>query len=150
MITPPNNYGLQKLSGSKFEIADGQSDIRKWVVKDDTGRKLGMVTELLFDEQKLKVRYLILDTSKNEFELFKRKVAVPIGVAKVHELREEVSLPNVLGSQIEALPDYQDEDMSLDSQYEIRGIFDVSLALPVRDDVLYDHPIYNEQKMYRK
>ncbi len=34
---------LQKLSGSDFEITDGQPDIRGWDVKDASGKQFGEV-----------------------------------------------------------------------------------------------------------
>lgn len=154
MSTETNKYGLQQLTGSDFEIADGQSDIRKWDVKDEVGNKLGKVTELLFDEQKRKVRYLILDTDDNYTKAEARKIAVPIGIAKVHEQDDEVTLPGIKGSQLEALPLYENADMSLDRQYLIRSIIDerfpIPETIPATDDAFFEHSTFNEQGMYRK
>lgn len=43
-----NRYArLQKLGGSDYEIADGEPDIRGWEVRDESGKKLGEVDDLI-------------------------------------------------------------------------------------------------------
>ncbi len=40
---------LEELSGSDYEIVDGEPDINGWDVIDHNGQKIGEVDELLFD-----------------------------------------------------------------------------------------------------
>lgn len=160
MSNPTNNYILQELTGSDYEVADGQAHIRGWKVKDQLGKVLGEVDELLFEEASRKVRYLILDTDDNEINIEDRKIAVPIGVAKLHEDDDEVILPNVIGSQLMALPPYDGPDLSLEVQYATRSVFDNTYKQPVHDTdtttlvvfdpTFYDHHTFDEQWMYRK
>src|SRR3712207_3389633 len=75
---------LRELSHSDFKIAKGQPDIRGWDVRDEHGRKFGVVGELIFDIRADKVRYMIIDIMDTpELELDKRSVMVPIGMAEL-------------------------------------------------------------------
>lgn len=66
MSNENTNKRLQELGGSDFEIAEDQPDIRGWDVKDENGKKIGEVDELIFDEQSRKVRYIVLDLEEIE------------------------------------------------------------------------------------
>ena len=81
-----NNYNnLEELGGSHFEIVDGQPDIKGWDVKNEQGKKIGEVDELLFDPSSRKVRYLIVDIDDNDLDLDDdKKVLIPIGVAELY------------------------------------------------------------------
>ncbi|HEX8313484.1 MAG TPA: PRC-barrel domain-containing protein, partial [Flavisolibacter sp.] len=68
-----NNSSLQKLSGSNYEIADGQPDISGWDVRDENGKRIGDIDDLLFDEQSRKVRYLVVDLADNGLDLDDKK-----------------------------------------------------------------------------
>ena len=52
---------LRELRGSDFEIVKGQPDIRGWDVRDNSGRKFGVVHDLVFDLRAQKVRYMIIN-----------------------------------------------------------------------------------------
>src|SRR3954469_10855400 len=104
MANNNKNYHLQELGGSDFEIADGQPNIKGWDVKDESGKKIGEVDELLFDPQSQKVRYLVVDLSGNDFDLDKRDVLVPIGIAELHDEDDDVILPGISATQLNALP----------------------------------------------
>lgn len=97
---------LKELSDSAFEISEGQDDIRNWRVSDEQGKKIGKVADLLFDTQSDKVRYIILDLEDNELNLDRRKVLIPIGIARLHAEDDDVVLPGVAASQLNTLPDY--------------------------------------------
>ena len=86
MSLEENNYSrLEELSGSDFEIVDGEPNIIGWDVKNETGTKIGDVDDLLFDPETRKVRYLVVDLDSNYLGLADgRIVLVPIGVAELH------------------------------------------------------------------
>lgn len=155
------NGRLQELSGSDFEISDGQPDIRGWDVRDDSGKKVGTVKELLFDETSRKVRYIILHLKDNDYNLEARKVLVPIGIANLHESDDDVILPGVTATQLELLPEYDKDSLNQDSEYKIRDVFagagGVALAstAPIstsgvdETDVFYNHDHFNENNLYK-
>jgi uncharacterized protein (TIGR02271 family) len=160
------NSRLQKLSGSKYDIVDGEPDIRDWDVKDGAGRKIGEVDDLLFDEQSRRVRYLVVDLGDNEFDLDDREVLVPIGIAELHDSDDDVILPGVTAEQLRALPEY-DEDR-FDTAYEtnVRNVFagvgGATLATGAAhtsdsgvahgsdyDSDFYNHQHFNDENLYR-
>ena len=77
---------LEELGDSDYEIVDGEPNIKGWDVKNEQGKLIGDVDELLFDPQMRKVRYLIVDLDDNELNLDKdKKVLIPIGVADLYD-----------------------------------------------------------------
>lgn len=143
---------LQKLSGSDFEIADGQSDIRGWDVKDETGRQLGQVEELIFDYQSRKVRYIVVDLEENDFDLEDREVLVPVGIAELHEKDDDVILPGVTAEQLRMLPPYEESRFDTEHETSIRNVFGGlgGAALAGGSDAdFYNHGHFNDNNLYR-
>lgn len=153
------NSRLQKLSGSDFEIADGQPDIRGWDVKDAQDRYIGEVDELLFDTQSMKVRYIIVDLDDNELDLEDRDVLIPIGMAELHEKSDYVVLPNITATQLTALPEYKEDNFSDESENSIRNVFSGAAAATGaaalfgpgsnRDD-FYAHEHFNDENLNQR
>ncbi len=153
-------HRLQELSGSNYEIADGEPDIRGWDVKDESGKNIGTVKELLFDETSRKVRYIIQDLKGNDYDLEARKVLVPIGIARLHQKDDDVLLPGVTATQLQSLPEYEKDSLTPDSELKIRNVFEgiggaavagaglTSLSGINEDDVFYDHDHFNEGNLY--
>ncbi|HVF80509.1 MAG TPA: PRC and DUF2382 domain-containing protein [Flavisolibacter sp.] len=143
---------LQKLSGSDYEIMDGQPDIRGWDVKDDNGKQIGEVEELIFDVQSRKVRYIVLDLDDNELDLDDREVLVPIGIAQLHKDDDDVLLPGVTAEQLRALPEYDEDRFDTDSEEGVRNVFGGlgagALAGGSNAD-FYNHDHFNEDNLYR-
>ncbi len=145
---------LQKLSGSDFEIADGQPDIRGWDVKDVSGKQLGEVDELIFDYESRKVRYLVLDLKDNEYDLEDRDVLVPIGIAELHEEDDDVILSGVSADQLRNLPEYDEDRFDTEHETSVRNVFGglggAALAGgSSKGDDFYNHDHFNEDNLYR-
>ncbi|MCW3089064.1 MAG: hypothetical protein JWP81_133 [Ferruginibacter sp.] len=144
---------LQKLSGSDFEIADGQPDIRGWDVKDSSGKQLGEVDELIFDYQSRKVRYLVVDLDKNEYDLEDKDVLVPVGIAELHEKDDDVILPGVTPEQLRALPEYDEDRFDTEHEASIRNVFGglggTAIAGAEYNEDFYNHHHFNEDNLYR-
>lgn len=159
MSNENKNSRLQELGGSDFEIADGQPDIRGWDVKDEYGKKIGEVDELIFDRESRKVRYIVLDLEGNVFDLDTRDVLVPIGIAQLHDKDDDVILPGVTAGVLRTLPEYDEDDISDDAEYKIRNAFagiggaalagtTISTGIENRED-FYNHDHFNENNLYR-
>jgi len=164
------NRRLQELSGSDYEIADGEPDIRGWDVKDASGRHIGEVDELIFDVESRKVRYMVVDLDDDELDLDDdRDVLIPIGLAQLDDDDNDVILNNVTADQLRALPEYDDED-AIDTTYEsnIRRVFggvgDAAITGSAatgaaltsgtdttrdRDTDFYNHEHFNDANLYR-
>jgi len=124
---------LKELSTSDFEIKDGQPDIIHWKVLNAAGQDLGVVTELLFDEEEQKVRYLILNLKGNIWNMAEREVLIPIGVAELDAIHDQVILPNITAQQLLVLPDYTKGKMTMSA-----------------DSTLYGHKDFDESNLYAR
>ena len=108
MSSTNNDYShLKELSKSNFEIADGESDIRNWVVKNENGNILGEVNELIFDTTAKKAVFIVLDLDKNEFNLRERKVLLPLEYADVNEIYKNVVYKGLMPNELAMLPTYE-------------------------------------------
>ena len=155
------NSRLQKLSHSDFEIADGEPNIKGWDVKDAQGRYIGEVDELLFDQQSMKVRYIVVDLDDNELDLEDRHVLIPIGMAELIEKGDDVLLPNVTAAQLAALPEYKEDDFSEESENAVRNAFSGAAGASAATgaaalfgpgsnrDEFYAHEHFNDENLYR-
>lgn len=152
-----SQYGLKKLSGSDYEIAEGQPDIRGWDVRDENGKQIGEVEELIFDENARKVRYMVVDLEDNEFDLDDREVMLPIGMAQLHKDDDDVLLSGVTAAQLSSLPDYDDDSLSGDFEDKVRSVFGYGGAAAAgtaalsstRGDDYYNHDHFNEDNLHR-
>jgi hypothetical protein len=143
---------LRELRGSGYEIVDGEPDIIGWSIRDNNDRKLGVVHDLLFDPEQQKVRYIIANLKDNDFDLDRRKVLMPIGVAQLHENNDNVIIDSVSSWQIRALPTY-DQYMTDQDEQDIFTIF--SSASPTTTTTttpghLYEHSNYNYNNLFKK
>lgn len=144
---------MQKLSGSDYEIVDGQPDIRGWDVKDDSGKKLGEVDELVFDEQGRKVRYIVVDLDDSEYDLPDRDVLVPIGIAELHRDDDDVILPGVTAEQLRTLPEYDEDRFDNEHEENTRNVFGglgaAAIAGGKAEGDFYSHEHFNDDNLYR-
>ncbi|MEO6730027.1 MAG: PRC-barrel domain-containing protein [Ferruginibacter sp.] len=152
---------LQKLSGSDFEIVEGQPDIRGWDVKDSLGQQLGEVEELIFDYETQKVRYLVVDLEDDDIDTDaddnededdeKKEVLVPIGIAELHENDDDVILPGVTLGQLRSLPAYDEDNFDTEHEASVRNVFGGlgGAALSGDKDDFYNHEHFNDANLYR-
>jgi hypothetical protein len=101
------DYNLQELSESDFEIVDDQPSVFGWDVRDTHKNKVGEVYELLFNPDTRKVRYIVVDMENNDVNLEEGRVLVPIEIAEFDLERDEVRLPGVSTTNLLALPLYE-------------------------------------------
>ncbi len=150
---------LVELGGSDYKIADGQSNIKGWKVKDEKGLLYGTVDELIFSPASRKVRYLVLDLNKNNFGLDNRKVLIPIGKAILHDREDEVFLSDVHHDQLKGLPKYDKDNLTSSTESSIRDVFTgaglggnvgrgESDAYQDHDQDFYEHDHFNEDRFY--
>jgi len=113
------NRRLQELDHSNFEIVKGEPDIRGWDVRYRDGEKIGSVEELILDTKEKKVRYMVVDLDENELRLERRKILVPIGMAELDHMEDDVLMPNISVDQICDLPVYERNNLTADAERRI-------------------------------
>jgi len=148
---------LTELSDSDFQIAEGQPNLIGWEVKNETGTYIGEVEELLFDPQTSAVRYLIVDLTDNGMNMDDKSVMIPLGIAHLHISDDEVVLPGLHLDQYQALPDYDQAELSPELEREIRAIIGSPAALRLEDTVteldqrnFYEHHHFDRGRFYQR
>ena len=106
------NTHLKELGKSDYEIANGHSDIRGWVVKNEFGKILGKVNDLIFDTKAKSVKYLILDLDGNELYMQVRKVLLPLDITEFDEVYKNVIYPGLMANELSSLPTYEKGNIS--------------------------------------
>lgn len=124
-IEDTDDYNLQELSESDYEIVEDQPEIFGWDVKDTHRNKVGEVYELLFNPDTRKVRYIVVDMESNDANLEEGRVLVPIEIADFDLDNDEVKLPGVSITNLLALPLYErGREIDKDTDEEIRIALD--------------------------
>lgn len=152
------NSRLEELSGSDFEIADGQPDIKGWDVKNERNEVIGDIHELLFNPKTKQVRYIVVDTDANDLKLEARKILIPIGVVELHADDDYVVVPQIEVSHIFGLPTYEKETFTPEHEQHIRTVFSSMGAAgmgtgaigahPTED--FYEHEQFNQNRIYNR
>lgn len=108
MSSNTNEYShLSELGKSNFEVAEGESDVRSWVVKNENGNILGEVQDLIFDSHLRKVVFIVLDLDRNELNLKERTVLIPIEYADINEAYKNVVVKGLMPNELASLPTYE-------------------------------------------
>ena len=122
MGSEENKYDrLQELSGSDFEIADHQPDIKGWEILDSEGDYIGDVKDLIFDKESFKVRYIVTDLDGYELEE-EKQVLIPIGLVTLHEKEDEVLLTQAISANLPLLPAYVEGNITPAQELQIRDV----------------------------
>ena len=123
---------LKELGSSKFKVSDNEYDIRGWTVKNEHGRILGKVNDLLFDKESEKVLYIVLDLEGNEMHLRDRKVLAPLSIAELNEAYHNVTLPGVKANELTELPTYEKGKVSTRVEDLVQHAFANTIAENIR------------------
>jgi hypothetical protein len=165
-------HRLQELHDSGYEVIDGQPDIVGWDIKSRSGKKVGEVSDMLFEPSTRKVRYLVVDLDDNELGMEEdREVLIPIGLAELYTKSEHrhtnrdidpafdaydpardgnvVYLPDVSAGQLDELPLYEKNHLSPHIEMAIRKILEPANGKRYNDDEFYRGESYNTDRFYR-
>lgn len=134
-----------------YEVREGMPDVRGWEVVGGDGAVLGRVSELMVDREAGRVRYLEIETGDAD----RRRVHVPIGLARLDAERDAVLVPTITTAAMTALTTVQHgpQGPTLTREYEVhvrRSLLgetpaDVAPA-PDADDRFYDRADYDERE----
>jgi photosynthetic reaction center H subunit len=144
-------YPLDELDD--YEVADHDPDVRGWTVYSADGLEVGEVEELIVDPAAKKVRYLAVDLKHDDDSpSAARRVAVPVGAARLRGDDDDVVLDNMQASEIATLPAYRDD--AFDDAYEtdVRARFGRGTTRQVSarpgDSGWYDDEMYDDRRFY--
>lgn len=140
---------LKELNHSDYKIAENQPNIDGWKILDTSGKKVGKVKDLLFDEQALKVRYIITNLKKGDLLDEDRNILIPIGQAQLDKDNDRVVVPNITRDKLVALPHYNKaENLTHEDETRIRNSFAGTTAGTYNREEFYDHEHFDEERFY--
>jgi len=104
----------------EYKVADDDPDVRGWAFVGNDGSHLGVVDSLIVDQEAEKVRYLDVKLDKAfTHSDSDRHILVPIGLAKVHEDKDEVLLNEIDRSVLLDCPIYRGDGVTLDYEHAL-------------------------------
>ena len=141
---------LKELNHSDYKIADNQPNIDNWKIVDNSDRRVGKVHDMLFDKDRMKVRYIITNLKDGEIMNEDRKVLVPIGQAQLNTSKKRVIVPNITKEHLTTLPKYDKADnLTQEDETLILNTFSgTKSTTPYNRETFYDNDHFNEDKFY--
>ncbi|WP_316776387.1 PRC-barrel domain-containing protein [Pedobacter antarcticus] len=152
-MTAAENYEyrrLESITGSDFEVADGDPNIKGWEIKDLLGERLGEVDDLLFSPAAMKVRYLVAKFDAVAVVDEPKKILIPIGLAELHESADLVFIPGISIAQLNAAPVYDPDQFIPEDENLVLQTFrtERDLVAGFDEERLYEHSHYDLQNLY--
>lgn len=141
---------LKELNHSDYKIADNQPNIDDWKIVDKSDRRVGKVHDMLFDKDRMKVRYIITNLKDGEIMSEDRKVLIPIGQAQLNTSKKRVIVPNITKDHLTSLPKYSKADnLTQEDETLILNTFSgTKNTTPYNRETFYDNEHFNEDKFY--
>lgn len=147
--TNDRRHKLKELDNSDYKIAEDQPDIDGWKIVDTSGKKVGKVKDLLFDEASLKVRYIVTNLKKGDWLDDDREILIPIGQAQLDRDNDRVVVPHINREAVTALPHYNKvDDLTYEDETRIRNSFAGTATGEYNREKFYDHEHYDEERFY--
>lgn len=134
---------------TEFEVADNSADVRGWAVRGGDGKKFGEVTELIVEEEALKVRYLDVELDASlQINERERHILIPVGVAALDEDADNVFVPSLTLDSVLNYPSYA--EFQITREYEEAMLRALKLPLPEHGaSSFYEQPSFNEDSFYQ-
>ncbi|WP_051286541.1 DUF2382 domain-containing protein [Salinimicrobium terrae] len=141
---------LEELNHSDYKIADDQPNIDNWKIVDRSDKKVGKVHDMLFDKDRMKVRYIITNLKDGEIMNDDRKVLIPIGQAQLNTSKERVIVPNIKKEHLTTLPKYDKADnlTQEDETLIVNTFTGTKGTTQYKKETFYDNENFNEDKFY--
>jgi sporulation protein YlmC with PRC-barrel domain len=108
-----------------YKVADGEPDVRGWMVKTMEGVKIGKIVDLVVDQDAMKVCFLKVLLNRDTLDLKDdRNVLVPIETARLND-DEDLVIVNRTAGELINLPAYTQgfDSPDFDRPYDDRPFF---------------------------
>lgn len=145
-------YRLGELND--YEVADDDPDIRGWDLRGTDGDVIGSIQDLIVDPNIEKVRYLdvVLDSSLASSEESERHLLIPIGLARVDEDNDFVTVNGIDRGTLTRMPIFRGGPVTLDYEHSLRESIlsdkEKSGRAVAQDKDFYNHDLYNDTDFY--
>jgi sporulation protein YlmC with PRC-barrel domain len=122
----PTSERLARLDAlDDFRISKGSGDPRGWTVLGGDGAKLGKVTELIVDQEAMRVKFLDVDVleKKLELEVVDRHVLVPVDRVRLEHKGKKVVVDGLFARDLADYPIYSGLPLAKGVEAEIERRF---------------------------
>jgi len=134
---------------TNFEVADGNPDVRGWLVRGGDGQALGTVHELLVEPAALKVRYLDVELdARFHGNKHENHILLPIGVASLDAEGDNVFVPALNAEAVRNYPPYTEIQVTRD--YEEAMLRALGVAPSAPDGSFYERDSYRTDRFYSR
>ena len=108
-----------------FRISKGSGDPRGWTVVGGDGAKLGKVSDLIVDQEAMRVKYLDVDVEeeKLELEVVDRHVLMPVDCARLEHKGKKVIMDGLFARDLSSYPVYSGLPLGKGVEDQIRQRF---------------------------
>jgi hypothetical protein len=128
----------------RFRVAGDDPDIRGWVVRDANGETIGRVHDLIAEMDTRQVRYLDVAVTSNRAEGAgdERHFLVPIGLARLNDDADVVSIGALTRDKLLALPPYEHRAFTRDKELELIGRLQGLAGSAADTPDFYQHAVF--------
>jgi sporulation protein YlmC with PRC-barrel domain len=128
-LAPPAPSGLRRLSLlTHYRIAEDEPDIEGWDVLGPSGRRVGIVSDVVIDPDAEQVRYIVVKRESDDVE-----VAIPVGYAGLQ--KERLAIPFTI-EDLDRLPPAPPVELTRAEEAQLR----IALDQALRGSRRYDGP----------
>lgn len=108
-----------------FRISKGNGDPRGWTVMGGDGAKLGKVSDLIVDQEAMRVKYLDVDVEeeKLDLEVVDRHVLMPVECARLEHKGKKVIMDGLFARDLSSYPVYSGLPLAKGIEEQIRQRF---------------------------
>jgi photosynthetic reaction center H subunit len=139
-------YNLKELT--KYEVADGDPDVRGWSVYTSNNVKFGVVEDLIVDTAKMKVRYLDIDVDDDVSGVTDdHHLLVPIGAASIDAKEDKVFIRTIETKTLLKSPPYKGA-ITRDYEDNVRGVWGTRKTSSAEQDYYEDDEYYDEDRFF--
>ncbi len=130
---------LDELKG--FQVADGDHDIRGWIVKTPDGNKVGKVEELIVDPVERRVRYMEVKADRRALGIDDdRHILIPIGATRLEDDGNDVLIERLPARGLAGAPAYTRGPITREYETSLREYYGAT--------ALSDGPDYYRDELY--
>ncbi|HEU4993453.1 MAG TPA: PRC-barrel domain-containing protein [Gemmatimonadaceae bacterium] len=130
-----------------FRIAADDPDIRNWTVRGANGDVIGRVHDLVIEMDTRQVRYLDIAVAPTP-EVRDRHVLLPIGLARLNDDEDVVSLGSITRETLASLTPYDHTNLSRDRERELVARLE-RRGEPIADAPrFYEHPAFDTKNFW--
>ncbi|MGK7395233.1 MAG: PRC-barrel domain-containing protein [Candidatus Cyclobacteriaceae bacterium M3_2C_046] len=135
---------LNNLEESEKEFY--KPDLRGWTVLGAKSHRLGIVDDLIIDQEEMRVRYLDVKLDTNDHT----HILIPVGLASLNKKEKYIVVIEITKAELSKFPVYKGGPVHREFEVEVRKSYyprHVTLPEEMQSD-FYNHDHFNEHSLF--